>query len=149
MPVQRTLLWKYDIGTPRISVQYQSWRWKLGFLRYLKASQFGRDVPSSLSMGSLETQSNSYTMFACLGGCGQPGGEGSATDMSFTDAQKILYHPLKGSESLSSVSCVEFSQDQRITLRRRIPLPPLSFGYLHDLLIRYGRGLDPFSEGAM
>ena len=69
--------------------------------------------------------------------------------MSFTDAQKILYHPLKGSESLSSVSCVKFSQDQRITLRRRIPLPPLSFGYLHDLLIQYGRGLDAFSEGAM
>ena len=120
---------------------------ELGFLRYLKASQFGRDLPSSLYTGSLETQSNSYTMFACLGCCGQPGGEGSATDMSFTDAQKILYHPPKCSESLGSVSYVEFHRTQ--DPQEAQSASPIIFCLLHDLLIRYGRGLDAFSEGGM
>ena len=75
----------------------------LGFLRYLKESQFGRNLPGSLSTGPLELQSNSHSMFACVGGYGQAGGEGSAADMSFKDAQKILRNPPKGSDSLGSV----------------------------------------------
>ena len=97
MSCQRTLLWKYDVGALRISVQYQSWGGgALVFLRYLKEFQFGGDLPGSLSTGPLEPQSNSHGMFACVEGW-QPGGEGSATDMSFKDAQKILRNPTKGS----------------------------------------------------
>ena len=77
----------------------------LGFLFLLKRPDLDgiSDLPSSLSTGPLETKSNSHRMFACLGGCGQPGGERSATDMPFKDAYKILHNPPKGSEWLGSV----------------------------------------------
>ena len=99
------LLWEYDVGTLKISVQYQSWRGEaLGFLCYLKESQFGQNLPGSLFTGPLEPQSISHSMFACVGGYGQPGGEGNAADMSFKDAQKILRNPPKGSDSLGSAA---------------------------------------------
>ena len=48
-------------------------------------------------------------------------------DMSFTEAEKILHNPRKGSESLGSVAWAEFPRNQGITLMGRSPLPPLSF----------------------
>ena len=43
-------------------------------------------------------------------------GEGRATAISFTEAQKIPHNPRKGSESLGSVAWAEFPRNQGITL---------------------------------
>ena len=76
-------------------------------------------------------------------------GEERATDMPFTDVQKILHNPQKSSESWSPAECVEFSHTQGIALSKRSPLPSLCLACC--VIYYYGNGLgtDTFSEGAM